>query len=276
MSPLWPLSAAIGGLLLSYLGSVRGRHEGRPLLRLNYAGTPVPVVLGATLVKAGNTALLVALWLALLAGPVPDWPVPLLLFGGSYALFLVGSLDDRAESSTRGLQGHIAALGRGRVTTGIWKLLVGVMLAVVLAIALDGGIPRIVVSALVIALSVNVINALDVRPGRALKWALLPLMLSAFAVWGHGVLLPLAGYLGAGLAILPLDLRERGMLGDAGSNPLGLVLGTCLAAALPIWGLLVALTLLLGLQIAAETVTISRLIESVPPLRWFDRLGRRN
>jgi hypothetical protein len=66
------------------------------------------------------------------------------------------------------------------------------------------------------------------------------------------------------------------MLGDTGSNPLGLVSGLGLAVILPTWGVLLAAGVAVALQVAAETVTISRLIEAVPPLRWFDRLGRRS
>jgi len=32
--------------------------------------------------------------------------------------------------------------------------------------------------------------------------------------------------------------------------------------------------IVIGLNVLAETVTFSRTIEAVPPLRWFDRLGR--
>ena len=39
--------------------------------------------------------------------------------------------------------------------------------------------------------------------------------------------------------------------------------------------LAVVLAALLVLHGLAETVTLSRLIEAAPPLRWFDRLGRR-
>jgi hypothetical protein len=63
---------------------------------------------------------------------------------------------------------------------------------------------------------------------------------------------------------------------NGGSNPLGLVVGSSLAAALPMPALLLALAGLAALQVAAETVTISRLIEAAPPLRWLDALGRRN
>ena len=32
--------------------------------------------------------------------------------------------------------------------------------------------------------------------------------------------------------------------------------------------------MVVGLNILAETVTFTRTIEAIPPLRWFDRLGR--
>ena len=80
---------------------------------------------------------------------------------------------------------------------------------------------------------------------------------------------------GAGVGVLPFELAERGMLGDAGSNPLGLVTGVILAAILPGWALVVATAVVLVLQVLAETVTISRTIDRVPPLRWYDRIGRR-
>jgi len=77
------------------------------------------------------------------------------------------------------------------------------------------------------------------------------------------------------VGILPLDLAQRGMLGDSGSNPLGLVSGLGAAVTLPTWGVLLAAGVVVVLQVVAETVTISRAIEAVPPLRWYDRLGRR-
>jgi UDP-GlcNAc:undecaprenyl-phosphate/decaprenyl-phosphate GlcNAc-1-phosphate transferase len=275
MSPLWWMVAGLGGFLFSVIGRRRALREPDPILRLNYAGRPVPVVLGRVLVRGANTALLIALALALLAGQVPQWPVVVLLLGGTHLLMLVGAVDDRSSHEARGLRGHLASLLRGRVTTGILKLIAGVGVAVLIALFLGGPPLRVVASALVIALSINVVNALDVRPGRALTWWLLTSSALAWAV-PPGLLLAVCAYTGGVVAVGDQDVRERGMLGDAGSNPLGLVLGASLAASLPTWGVLIALAVLAGLQIAAETVTISRLIDAVPRLRWFDRLGRRN
>lgn len=234
------------------------------------------MVLGPALVAAGSGGGILALLLGLLAGPVPDWPLCLIALAGTYVLLPVGALDDRARGEERGLREHVTSLLSGRTTTGILKLAAGVAVAALAALQIDGGVTRVLLATSVIALTVNVTNALDVRPGRALKWALVAMLPVALAAWGQGVILVLASYLGASAVALVFDLTERGMLGDAGSNPLGLVVGTGLAAVLPVPGLAVALVALLGLQVAAETVTISRVIEAVPPLRWFDRLGRRS
>jgi hypothetical protein len=128
---------------------------------------------------------------------------------------------------------------------------------------------------IVVAGCANLWNGLDVAPGRAGKW---------FAVAGIVLLLAhrpltaavilLAGGLGAAVGVLPFDLRERGMLGDAGSNLLGVLVGFTLAEAVHGTWLLVVAAVVVALNLVAETVTLSRVISVVPPLRWFDRLGR--
>jgi UDP-GlcNAc:undecaprenyl-phosphate/decaprenyl-phosphate GlcNAc-1-phosphate transferase len=87
-----------------------------------------------------------------------------------------------------------------------------------------------------------------------------------------GVLLAIA--LGAGLALLAVDLRERAMLGDSGANVLGFLVGVALFLTLRTWALVVAAAVIVVLHVLAETVTLSRLIDAAPPLRWLDRLGR--
>ena len=279
MSPIWGVLAFALALTL---GWIRGRRAIRDAelrtVRPNYAGRDVPVVLGPPLVESANAALALALTLAVLAGPVASWPVPVLVGLGGYVLHLVGRVDDRSGEGPRGLRAHVERGLRGRPTTGVWKLVAGVVVAVAVSVGIGGGPVRVAVAAVVIALSINVTNALDVRPGRAIKWALA--LLLPLSLWLHvrglGAGLAVDAYLGAAAAVGPLDLEERGMIGDAGSNPLGLVAGSALAASMPVAGLLVALAALAALQVAAETVTISSLIERAPPLRWLDRLGRRN
>jgi hypothetical protein len=218
--------------------------------------------LGAYLLNAPERSPARTLW------HVADWAV--------MAMLLVGLLDDLRGGKDRGFRAHLTSLTRLRPTTGALKLLVGGALALGLALLAGGGIIRVIASSVLIALTTNLINALDVRPGRALKFSIPLLTVAWVALSGEPLSILMATAVGAGLGILPFDLSERGMLGDAGSNPLGLVTGLGLAVILPTWGVVVAAGFALGLQIAAETVTISRLIDAVPPLRWYDRLGRRN
>ena len=278
MSLIWPLVAVGVGFVLGIVGGSRALGRPDSIMRTNYAGRAIPVVMGQVLVSSANAGLLMALGLALLAGPVPSWPTPLLACGGAYLLLFVGALDDRSSHEARGIREHVGSFFRGTATTGIWKLVAGLAVSVVIAAELGGGPIRVVAATLVIALSINVANALDVRPGRALKWGLLVLVPLSVALVARGIgfSVATAAYVGGAAGVARYDLAERGMLGDAGSNPVGLVLGAGLATALPISGLLVALAALLALQLAAETVTISRMIEAVPPLRWFDRVGRRS
>jgi hypothetical protein len=79
---------------------------------------------------------------------------------------------------------------------------------------------------------------------------------------------------GAATALLVPDLRERGMLGDSGANLLGFLAGAEIVRRLPEIWLIPAVLVVIGLNVLAETVTFSRTIEAIPPLRWFDRLGR--
>jgi uncharacterized membrane protein len=64
------------------------------------------------------------------------------------------------------------------------------------------------------------------------------------------------------------------MLGDAGANGLGAVVGTLLLGG-PMWLLWAAAAVLLALQLASERVSFTRVIEGNRVLRAADRLGRR-
>ena len=64
------------------------------------------------------------------------------------------------------------------------------------------------------------------------------------------------------------------MLGDAGSNALGAVLGYGSVARLTGRGRLLAIATLAGLTIVGETRSLGELIERTPLLSSLDRLGR--
>jgi len=191
------------------------------------------------------------------------------------AFGLLGLLDDLVEDAgSRGFRGHLRALAAGRLTGGGAKLVGGMLAALLVASLAVEERPwyLVLVGAVVVASAANVANLFDLRPGRCAK-VFLPL-------WVIGCLLdPTAGawsggLAGATLAVLPLDLREEGMLGDCGANALGAVAGTLLVTG-PSWLLWVAAAVLVVLQAASERVSFTRVIEGNRWLRAVDGLGRR-
>jgi hypothetical protein len=248
-------------------------------------------------------------WLtAILATPImriAPW-LALLVFGA----FAFGMVDDVfGDPSARGFRGHLSALAHGRVTTGAVKLFgIGCvsLLAGLSAMGYAvGGLMQAELAhplwtlaawacaSLVIALSANLVNLTDLRPGRALKsYALLAtvgIAIGAWATWAGGDTSPLATQLvwigGVKLSLLALtlgpvlvvwryDLGERAMLGDAGANAAGALAGFLLAWRSPLWLLAVLVVVLLALNVASERVSFSEVIERVAFLRWLDGLGR--
>jgi hypothetical protein len=80
---------------------------------------------------------------------------------------------------------------------------------------------------------------------------------------------------GSAGALLPEDLGERSMLGDAGANAFGAAVGVAAAASLPRPALASVLAALVGLTLLSERVSFTRVIERTPGLRELDALGRR-
>ena len=64
------------------------------------------------------------------------------------------------------------------------------------------------------------------------------------------------------------------MLGDTGSNLVGAIGGVWLLTALGGDGRLIALAVVGALTLYGEMRSISAAVDSVPPLRWLDSLGR--
>ncbi|MDF2701181.1 MAG: hypothetical protein K0S10_125, partial [Rubrobacteraceae bacterium] len=138
---------------------------------------------------------------------------------------LVGFADDRwGGVGERGFAGHIGALSRGRVTTGLLKVVVLGGGAVMLGLLLFGVGWRALFAAFVLAGCANVANLFDVRPGRALKFLGVPVVALLF-VAPHGAVLAVAAVVGGAIALFYFDLRGRIMLGDAGAAIWGAVLG---------------------------------------------------
>jgi hypothetical protein len=160
-----------------------------------------------------------------------------------------GLADDVWGGPERGFRAHLRA---GR-TTGVLKL-VAIPLAGLLA-------TRKVSGALLVGLAANFLNQLDTRPGRALK---------AYLLGAPAVDAPLA----IAVLLLPYDLREKTMLGDAGSNALGALLGLSSVNRLGGRARWLAIGALAGLTALGERRSLGKLIEQTPGLSALDRLGR--
>jgi hypothetical protein len=165
----------------------------------------------------------------------------------------VGLADDLWSGPERGFRAHV----RGAVTTGTLKAV---------AIPLWGlWRTRSLSGAVLIGLSANLLNQLDTRPGRALK---------AFALGSLLLGRPTRRAFAVAVLIAPYDLREMAMLGDAGANALGALLGwksvegDTGARRYAVIGVLAALT------IVGERRSLGTLIERTPGLRELDALGR--
>jgi hypothetical protein len=231
----------------------------------NHRGRRVPRVLGLAITLGGT------LTLAIAGVGSQEW----LRWSGCVLVGAAGLVDDLAPPGPRGLRGHLGALGAGRVTTGVLKVIVVAAAAiVVVASAPRAEVVDRVSSVVLIAGLTNVLNGLDVRPGRALKATLL-VGAVLLAVAGTTIAAATATILPFALAFLAVDLRERAMLGDAGANLIGFALGIGVWNATPPGWTWLAAVVAVALNLVAETVTFSRVIRAVPPLRWLDELGRR-
>ncbi|MEU2612386.1 hypothetical protein ABZ570_12505 [Micromonospora sp. NPDC007271] len=278
------LAVGAGAVAARYLLREVRTSPGAPALeRTNFRGRTVTLAAGPALAVGAATAG------ALGAGSAPAGAAALLAGVGAGT---VGLYDDivgaRPEQKTaKGFAGHLAALREGRVTAGLVKI-VGVGAAGLGAAALlacdrrvaahprrqrAGTLGRgldVLLGAGVVAGTANLVNLLDLRPGRALKAGmLLGAPLSTGACGGIA-----AGAVGAAAGLVREDLDERVMLGDSGANALGALLGVSLAARTGPLGRAGVLAALAALTAASEKVSFTQVIQRTPGLRELDALGR--
>jgi UDP-GlcNAc:undecaprenyl-phosphate/decaprenyl-phosphate GlcNAc-1-phosphate transferase len=181
-----------------------------------------------------------------------------------------------ARPRQRGWRGHGAAALRGELSTGAFKA-VGSLGLALLAMSYSGlGLSngRWLLASAVLVLATNVFNLLDLRPGRSTK---------AFVLLGAGLaigsvdlrpLWALGLFAAPALVAGAYDLRERAMLGDTGANLLGALAGLWLVLVLSGTGQLIALVLLAAITLYGELRSISALVERTPGLRELDSWGR--
>jgi UDP-N-acetylmuramyl pentapeptide phosphotransferase/UDP-N-acetylglucosamine-1-phosphate transferase len=260
------IGMAAGSFIAALAAVVGLRRPPGALMRTNLYGRAVPAILGLPVVAAGAVV-------ALGASRVVPLPVALATGVVIVVLGVAGYVDDRrGREAARGFRGHLRAARRGELTGGIVKLVAGAA-AGLIAGALVAEFPQALLGALLVAGTANLFNLLDTAPGRAGKVAAAALV-GLVAVGDPAWATAASGTLGGVLTVLPLDLRERGMLGDAGANALGAVVGLGLAASLSPGAQALVLAVVAALNLASERWSFGRAIERVPALRALDRWGR--
>ncbi|SCL71779.1 hypothetical protein GA0070606_5831 [Micromonospora citrea] len=279
------LIAGAGAAVARYaLREVRTSPAGPALDRTNFRGCTVTLAAGPALAVGAAGAG------AFGASSASSGAAALVAGVGAGA---VGLYDDVVgarpeQKAAKGFAGHLAALREGRVTAGLVKV-VGVGAAGLGAAALLAADPRVaghrrrqrqgalgrgvdvLLGAGVIAGTANLLNLLDLRPGRALKSGIL--LGAPLAGGPHGGIA--AGAVGAAAGLVADDLAEDVMLGDSGANALGALLGVALAARSGPVGRAGLLAVLAGLTAASEKVSFTQVIQRTPGLRELDALGRR-
>jgi hypothetical protein len=237
--------------------------------RTNHRGETVTLLAGPAVAIGGMAG-------AVAAGTSPRDRLAAVLAATGAAAF--GGYDDLAgDRGSTGFRGHLGALRRGELTTGAVKLAGIGATGLAAALVADGGSRQEgaadrVINAALVAGSANLVNLFDLRPGRAIKATALAGGLLAAASGGAA---PVSAPVAAAAALLPEDLGERAMLGDAGANALGALLGMAAATSLRRRDRLAVLSVIAGLTAASEFVSFTQVIERTGPLRWLDMLGRR-
>ena len=254
---------------------VRGlRDQGH--VRENYRGQQVAFPAGIAVPVVALLALIPLSLLAELADADVFQPGTRAAVTYVTGVALLGLLDDLVGggSPARGWRGHARATARGGLSTGAIKAAGSLGLALLVLSGTGASAGEYLLGVGVLVVATNLFNLLDLRPGRSAK---------ALVLLGAGLTLgsldadplwTLALFVGPILVLLPLDLREVGMLGDTGSNAIGAVAGLWLVLTLSTTGQAIALAVMAVVTVYGEFRSIAAVIDRAPVLRHLDSLGR--
>jgi len=264
------LALLIGGFTITKIinPSLTNYLLNNKLLRKNYLGDSVLTGMGLILFA---TLLIMSFIGSILFKQMPS---SAFLFGCA-VITLTGLLDDLwGDNLNKGLKGHFKALLNGQLTTGAIKAFVGLMTGILISQTTSSVPIQRIVDTCLIALSINSINLFDLRPGRAVKYFLLSIVI-IFSITGiNNSTIWLFGLLGSLFYYFPFDLQGKAMLGDTGSNLLGFILGYYTALTPSDSFKFFYLIYLILLHWYSERKSISNLISEVKILYYLDSLGR--
>lgn len=202
----------------------------------------------------------------------------LIMITALYTASLLGFMDDILGSrDALGLKGHIRALLSGKLTTGIIKAAGVFLISLIASIFLSFGFWTIILNTLLTALFTNLLNMLDLRPGRAVKFYIfltITFGINALLTGRYYSFILILPIISSVIGYFPFDLKARCMMGDAGSNLLGISAGILSVIQSSYFGKLILLFLLIMIHVITEKHSLSDVIKHSRLLSFFDNLGR--
>lgn len=241
------------------------------VLRPNYKKDMIPVSMGIVFLPM---LIINAIILAYFTTNFKDMLHIFIFLFGLVSMFFAGILDDIiGNRDVSGLKGHFKSLLNGKLTTGGFKALFGGFIGLVISIAISKNIYDIVINTLIIALSTNLMNLLDLRPGRAIKGYLLISIVLLFTLgeYTRNLLLLILPNV---IAYFNQDLKAKAMMGDTGSNVLGISIGILFVMGYSLKVRLIWLAFLIFIHILTEKYSLTKIIENNKFLNFIDKLGR--
>lgn len=241
------------------------------IVRPNYKQDMIPVSMGIVFVPM----LVISSMVLAYIDRDPEHMKYLFMFlFAALSMSFAGIMDDIiGNRNVSGLKGHFKSLFKGTLTTGGFKALYGGFVGLLISVVLTRSIPEIVLNTLIIALSTNLMNLMDLRPGRAIKVYLVIMIVMIATLTGFTRILPFL-IVPAVLAYFNQDLKAKCMMGDAGSNVLGISIGIFMAFGYSMNVKIGWLVFLVLIHILTEKYSLTKIIEKNKVLNFLDRLGR--
>lgn len=240
-------------------------------IRPNYKGEMIPVSMGIVFLPM---IIINGIIVAFFTIDAISMLCLFLFIFGMMSMFFVGIIDDIiGNRDVSGLKGHFKSLFKGKLTTGGFKALFGGFVGLIISVAISKNIIDIIINTLIIALSTNFMNLFDLRPGRAIKIYLVIIITLFITLGGYIKILPLL-ILPNVLAYFKFDLKAKAMMGDTGSNVLGVSIGILIAFGYTLNIRIVWLAFLILIHLLTEKFSLTKIIEESKVLNFIDKLGR--
>lgn len=196
-------------------------------------------------------------------------------------VYMIGILDDILGSSEiKGLKGNINAIMTKKITTGTIKAVFVIIISFYIYFFFNEEFW--ILKGIITALTTNLFNLLDLRPGRCIKFYFIFSIFFAFSNirWTKELFI-------ISSIVLALyyfwDAYGFSMLGDSGSNIIGFITGLILSETIGtnLFGLTSLLVILLILQLVMDKYSFTNMIRYNPLFDYIDRFlterqGRRN